>query len=370
MQNYELDIYEEGNDTLQKTHLTNEFINQEMGYEEFKEQLNAIELQTKQTNVDLEQLFDRLKNNNQNLNKLLESIADYSKEVTTEGNATKQDATRILGKLKVLPEGNLEMIIQAHLESSRTEIIRQITEIIQNENRIESSCKKILIDGQLSEIKNGLTKLSVQLDSPPPSNESLQTEVSELGKSSEKAAADLSEIKKFLENQTPQSPFDLESLAASVNSLTLSLQETERLNLQKLIEKQTLLLESLKQTATRNAEAQAVNNSLEGLNEKYQHLQRKYDVLTLVYEEKYRAFLKLDENFQHLEQKFDSMVAKVEGSDFQKYEKLQKLHISKMSDIVNPPPFSVKKKRIISMPNRQFESAIRENKSDESINEY
>lgn len=341
-----------------------------MDYEELKEQLNAIELQTKQTNVDLEQLFDRLKNNNQNLNKLLESIADYSKEVTTEGNATKNDATRILAKLNVLPQGNLETIIQAHLESLKLEIIKQITDIIQNENRIESSCKKILIDGQLTEIKNGLNKLSVQVVSPIASNEVLQNEVSELSKSAMKTAAELSVIKDLLEKQNKQNPIDLESLAESINSLTLSLSHSESINLQKLIDKQTILLESLKQSVADHNEVQATRNELDTLNEKCQHLQRKYDILTQAYEEKYKAFLKLDENFQHLEQKFELIVAKVEARDFQKYEKLQKLHVSKMSELPKPPSFSVKKKRIISMPIRQYESPIRENNSDEAINEY
>lgn len=349
---------------------TGENHNLVMSYEEFKEQLNTIELQTKQTNVDLEQLFDRLKNNNQNLNKLLESIADYSREVTTEGNATKNDATRILGKLKVLPEGNLEGIIQTHLESLKLDIIKQITDVIQNENRIESSCKKILIDGQLTEIKSGLNKLSSHLDSPSPSNESLQTDVREITRLSEKTIAELSVIKSLFEKQKDHNPINIESLADSLNSLTLSLSQPERINLQKLIENQTILIESLKESVARSNVAQATKDDIDALNQKYTHLQRKYDVLTLAYEEKYKAFLKLDQNFQHLEQKFNLIVNKVESRDFKKYEKLQKLHVSKMSEYANPPSFSVKKKRIISMPNRQYESPIRENNSDDSSNEY
>lgn len=327
-----------------------------VGYEELKEQLSAIELQTKQTNADLEQLFDRLKNNNQNLNKLLESISNYSKEVITEGNATKHDVTRILEKLNVLPEGNLESIFQAHLEGSGAKIIKQITEIIQNENRIESSCKKILIDGQLSEIKNGLNNLSAQWDTASPSNKSLQDQVRDLGKTTEGINAKLMEIKGILEQQMKNPPVDEENLAARLKSLNVTLSESERLNLQKLIQDQANLLESFKQTLSRHVETQTAANTLEDLKEKYHFLQRKYITLTLAYEEKYNAFKKLEDNFQQLENKFDAMVVKVEGRDFQKYEKLQKLHVTKISDITNPPPFSIKKKRIISMPNRQFES--------------
>ena len=64
-------------------------------HEEIQQQLYNIELNSKQTNVDLEQLFDRLKNNNEHLNKLLSSVVTYSQEVMTEGNATKADMNKI-----------------------------------------------------------------------------------------------------------------------------------------------------------------------------------------------------------------------------------------------------------------------------------
>lgn len=66
---------------------------------EIQSQLSNLEVQTKQTALDLGQLCDRLKNNNQHLNKLLENIASYSEEVITEGNATKNDITNIMTRL-------------------------------------------------------------------------------------------------------------------------------------------------------------------------------------------------------------------------------------------------------------------------------
>ncbi|KAK6458335.1 uncharacterized protein RJT20DRAFT_30895 [Scheffersomyces xylosifermentans] len=85
------------------------------------QQLYNLEVQTKQTNVDLGQLFDRSKNNNQHLNRLLENIANYSEEVITEGNATKQDIREITTKLDSLRDIQNSKILHS-LESSLHEI--------------------------------------------------------------------------------------------------------------------------------------------------------------------------------------------------------------------------------------------------------
>lgn len=68
-------------------------------HEAILSRLFNLEVQTKQTGVDLDQLCDRLKNNNQHLNKLLQNISNYSEEVITEGNATKNDINNILSRL-------------------------------------------------------------------------------------------------------------------------------------------------------------------------------------------------------------------------------------------------------------------------------
>lgn len=89
------------------TFLQNDAIDDHFNYihsstNEIQQQLISLEVQTKQTALDLGQLCDRSKNNNQNLNKLLQNIAQYSNEVVTEGNATKNDITNILTRLDSL----------------------------------------------------------------------------------------------------------------------------------------------------------------------------------------------------------------------------------------------------------------------------
>lgn len=97
------------------TFLQNDAIDDHFNYihsstNEIQQQLMSLEVQTKQTALDLAQLCDRSKNNNQNLNKLLENIAQYSNEVVTEGNATKNDITNIMTRLDSL-NGKLQQNI-------------------------------------------------------------------------------------------------------------------------------------------------------------------------------------------------------------------------------------------------------------------
>lgn len=100
------------------TFLQNDAIDDHFNYihsstNEIQQQLMSLEVQTKQTALDLAQLCDRSKNNNQNLNKLLENIAQYSNEVVTEGNATKNDITNIMTRLDSF-NGKLQQNIVAN----------------------------------------------------------------------------------------------------------------------------------------------------------------------------------------------------------------------------------------------------------------
>lgn len=100
------------------TFLQNDAIDDHFNYihsstNEIQQQLMSLEVQTKQTALDLGQLCDRSKNNNQNLNKLLENIAQYSNEVVTEGNATKNDITNIITRLDSF-NGKLQQNIVAN----------------------------------------------------------------------------------------------------------------------------------------------------------------------------------------------------------------------------------------------------------------
>lgn len=66
------------------------------------EYLNRLEGLAQQTGVDVEQLCDRLKNNNNHLNRLLNTISDYSEQVAGESNTTRREVSTILTNLEAL----------------------------------------------------------------------------------------------------------------------------------------------------------------------------------------------------------------------------------------------------------------------------
>lgn len=84
---------------LQNDTIDDHFEHLHSSQHDIQQLLLILEAQTKQTGMELGQLVDRLKNNNAHLNKLLQSIAAYSEEVVTEGNATKNDITNIVARL-------------------------------------------------------------------------------------------------------------------------------------------------------------------------------------------------------------------------------------------------------------------------------
>lgn len=71
-------------------------------WHDIKTLLETIEAQTKQTGVDVGELWERSKHNNLSLQRLVAEIAEYSNEVTTEGNATKQDIHDLIAKFDQL----------------------------------------------------------------------------------------------------------------------------------------------------------------------------------------------------------------------------------------------------------------------------
>lgn len=303
--------------------------------DEIKQQLDVIEFQTKQTNADLEQLFDRLKNNNQNLNKLLESISNYSKEVTTEGNATKHDVTRILERLKVLPEELIETVIQKCMDNMSLELMKQVTGTVNKSNETianRSDARQDQISRQLSSIKDILDKLMM----------------------------DSQAIKRHID--------DTDIIKREEKHVQSALSGAEVVKLQTLAEQQIESLNLLKEKLTQK-EADSTHDSVSTMVEKYTNLQKKYDTLSIAYKEKYQAFMRLEEHFKNLESQFDRMVSKIETKDLLKYGKLQQLHATLISQLDNLPLLFVQKKRITSMPIKSHEAAIHEPIRNQSIHE-
>lgn len=150
--------------------------------EQIQLQLNIIESQTKQTGSDVGQLVDRLKNNNSNLNKLLEQIASYSDEVITEGNATKHDISNIIEILdtftekldKPLKSDTDDLIKQIHLKlsafnssDSRTldKLDAKLTKSLDISGTIQSQLEKVdnasnlaVVNVELEKLRSILTK--------------------------------------------------------------------------------------------------------------------------------------------------------------------------------------------------------------------
>lgn len=110
---------------LQGDNIDNHFNNIHSSHLQIHQQLHNLEVQTTQTGIDLGQLCDRLKNNNQYLNKLLENITNYSNEVITEGNATKNDITNIIHRLDLFNE-ELKMIRTSDNSKTLTDNIKEI----------------------------------------------------------------------------------------------------------------------------------------------------------------------------------------------------------------------------------------------------
>lgn len=127
---------------LQNDNIDDHFDQLHSSQHDMQQLLLILEAQTKQTGLDLGQLVDRLKNNNANLNKLLQSIAAYSEEVVTEGNATKNDITSIVARLDAFNH-HLETIssrdtasdtraIQGILEKRLLDITKQLDDSLKS----------------------------------------------------------------------------------------------------------------------------------------------------------------------------------------------------------------------------------------------
>lgn len=119
---------------MNETILSQQDSGQPLYTSDVKNQLDIIETQTKQTNIDLEQLFERLKSNNKYLNKVLEDIANYSKQVTKKGNATKDDMIKVLDQIS-----RIENSTKNILEESKDEVISTLLNYIREteENNLQ-----------------------------------------------------------------------------------------------------------------------------------------------------------------------------------------------------------------------------------------
>lgn len=236
---------------LQNDNIDTHFDSLHASQEEIKQQLDVILLETRQTNADLGQLFEKLKNNNQHLNKLLDEIARYSSEVTTEGHATKADFKSLLERIDKLAVDDLSRGI---LDNQR--LLAELTSTLKNEKHI---------DGVMQKHTRTITDHILQ--------------------------------------------------------------------------------------STSNLKQEQLETKYSQLEGKYAQLEKDFALLSDKHDRKLQDYNELLLRFAHLEQLADKLIAKVEGTDLQRYDKVRQVHSSRM-EAVSELPVTSSRKRIVSMPHK------------------
>lgn len=284
---------------IQSDNMDEHFERIHYSHADITQQLGVLEVQTKQTNVDLEQLFDRLKSNNSNLNKVLERIAQYSLEVITEGNATKSDIERMnkeLEKLRVAVEKSGETFAESSSEI-KNQLLATHTNTVQEMVRpLKELCNKV-----------------------------------ENTEANSRSLLNLEPLTEKLDNQ--------ERL---LNELKHNVTEHNR-ELEEQIEAKRKLLKDL------DDEYRDRRSSNLELIKKHEILEAKYSQLTSAYNSKYAALGELQSKFTSLSAETSSILKKV-GTP--KYGNLTKLHNSRIDAL--EPPSSTDRKRISSLPHPKF----------------
>lgn len=385
---------------LQNDNIDSHFDHIHAAHEQLKEQVLNIEVQTKQTHVDLEQLFDRLKNNNQNLNKLLASIEEYSREVSTEGSATKSDVARIIAILEDLKSesrdrqdatanalkdlrAGVEQLISGNESKLQANVdeLRQLLEKLvlqtqnqsenQRENQRELQGTEVLQAG----IENTLASLlKGQSESIP---QTVKTVVEE--NFNKRCGSMVEEIHTSVSEELTMLLFEMqERLGRSfgekfnthsketTNAITAALSESsgsqDGAKLQKLVELQTSAIEQLSSKLVEQERARSVQVSLEQLQGEHDALESKLDRLRSCYLEKLEQFLNLQGRYGELSQQVALLEERTTTLDVSKLDKLHQLHSDSISRL--GAPSAVTKKRIFSMPAKAHDELSESNNSD------
>lgn len=178
---------------LQSDNIDEHFEHIHSNHEEIKDSLQQLDLQTRQTHADLGQLFDRLKHNNLNLNKLLSSIGEYSREVTEEGNATKTDVGRIIDILNEL-KGVQNSAELARFEQAIADLAQKVGDSSERLTTIGEQASGIAgVKAQLEELQllpsQNLELLSAQIEQLKETIEGLDTRKTLPDATEEKTAA-------------------------------------------------------------------------------------------------------------------------------------------------------------------------------------
>lgn len=185
------------------------------------EYLNRLEGLAQQTGLDVEQLCDRLKNNNNNLNRLLNTISDYSEQVAGESNTIRKEVSTILTNLETL--GSEFEKYNAIVTSTADTLLKYGPEEVKEKGRYNPN-----------EFHEGINKIESFIEKHFTSNEE---RTSSLSRQIEKQNKAIEEISKKL-----QLASDVKTLEQKVASL-----ETKYLDLKQLYEEKYSQLQVLRQ---------------------------------------------------------------------------------------------------------------------------
>lgn len=351
---------------LQSDQIDDHFDYIHTSHEEIKQQLHIVEVQTKQTNVDLGELFDRLKNNNQNLNKVLLTIAEYSKEVTTEGNATKTDVTKIMSRLEQLGSKDLEHALAELLISTRERTVASLAEcfaeiVRKSETRTEqrlNTSREMQVQ-KIEDMKAEVAKLhtSLAIDDLSGAIENmakiLNSMSSLLTTRADKNYTAVAELSQLLQKSEAKTASSIEGLSARLEDLSVGSSPD---SLVSVIEKQTHAIESLRAQLSEREQTSQLHMKYETLLTKHDTLQAKYDSLCTCYETKYTDYVNLETRFSKLAQSARDLDSRINSMDT-RYGKVQQLHSSRMSALMESP-VEPAKKRVISMPIKAHETQM------------
>lgn len=368
---------------LQSDNLDEHFDHIHNSHQVILHQLYNLEVQTKQTHVDLGQLFDRLKNNNQHLNKLLENIANYSTEVITEGNATKLDIKGLTEKLDSLSETQNGKVLLA-LEKSLAEIKTLESLQMLKGSQVEPE--------QIANIESKVTSLSDQLkqlhstnklanDSGIEIKQQICSRIQEQSQILQDKLPELiySKIDAKLETKSQNDTKSFDNLLTQLESITNSLPDSDlvrqiidpivaELRSVSLDQRSLLLLENiLNRLGDKKSENDLhdeffldVRSGLKSIDLLITSKNDQIDSLSKKYDAQERALIELRET-QKLQRSHDDLELKISQLDSKyqllttayqkKYEDFKNLHQQYKSlesnierlQIATPPPNKVKK---------------------------
>lgn len=296
-------------------------------HNELQQQLHRIETSTSQTNVDLEQLYSRLKNNNEHLNKLLKNIVEYSNEVITEGNATKSDMSLIIKELDDLKRRNIS------LGDDDIGRIRDVMRLIFEEK-----------EGSNGDLKGELEDLAKSLKDDRLSKQILQEQFDHLSESIKEldTSVHLEKIDKLIK-MNKEWKEDLRRELQPVDKLT----EIESANSQ-IVAKLSAIEQYLQEQRNKETASQLISTQdsrVAELEKKIQALETNYESLVEKYTQKYDQYKLLLQQFKELSEKSQTQYV----PDLSRMQNLKRFHKDNLK-LIDENSFTQNSKRIVSTP--------------------